>query len=200
MAAPWEGKRMAILTKKDIDGMKKDYENGAFYKGYPLDDLFETIEAQQKEIDNWKYETQCHMDEVVARDKTIQAMREALEQARSVLVNTDYYSIDIDKSIEAIDKALSISDSTKINNSTQKDNEPSKLYPRENETVKKENRQVNEGDKLATLKETPKKVIRKGYLTGNHFLCGSCKALINKDSYLPFDYCPCCGQKLDWNE
>lgn len=47
-------------------------------------------------------------------------------------------------------------------------------------------------------KEMPIKVIKKDYLTGNHRICGSCKALINKDGYLPFNYCPCCGQKIEW--
>jgi uncharacterized CHY-type Zn-finger protein len=43
------------------------------------------------------------------------------------------------------------------------------------------------------------KVIRKDNLTEGFCLCGNCKALINKDRYIPFNYCPCCGTKIDWD-
>jgi predicted nuclease with TOPRIM domain len=44
--------------------------------------LFDTIEALQAEneqlqakLDEWKYETKCHMDEVVVRDKEIERLK-----------------------------------------------------------------------------------------------------------------------------
>jgi predicted RNase H-like nuclease (RuvC/YqgF family) len=44
--------------------------------------LFDTIEALQQEneqlraqLDEWKYEVKCHMDEVIAREKQIEQLR-----------------------------------------------------------------------------------------------------------------------------
>ena len=67
-------------------------------------DLIDTIEALQQEneqlqaqLDEWKYEAKCHMDEVVARDKEIEKlraqvarMREALKQAGKAIYDLRY--------------------------------------------------------------------------------------------------------------
>jgi len=61
--------------------------------------LFEQIEVLQQEnkqlrakLDDWKYEVQCHIDEVVAKDKELEQLRaqtakmkEALEYLRDLL-------------------------------------------------------------------------------------------------------------------
>ena len=68
------------------------------------DIALETIESQQQEnkqlqaqLDEWKYEAKCHMDEVVARDKEIEKlraqvarMREALKQAGKAIYDLRY--------------------------------------------------------------------------------------------------------------
>jgi hypothetical protein len=59
-----------------LEIIKQDYKNGAFYRGYPIEDLIKMVEAQQQEIeklrkavDEWKYDAECHMDEVNASKK-----------------------------------------------------------------------------------------------------------------------------------
>jgi len=66
-------------VRKQHDGIKKLYEQGlrgATASVEQVLDLFDTIEALQQEneqlrakLGDWKYEVQCHMDEVTARDK-----------------------------------------------------------------------------------------------------------------------------------
>ena len=48
--------------------------------------LFDTIESLQQEneqlraqLDEWKYEVKCHMDEVIAREKQMARMRKSNE-------------------------------------------------------------------------------------------------------------------------
>jgi predicted RNase H-like nuclease (RuvC/YqgF family) len=62
-----------------------------------IDELVDTIEAMRKHIEssqqeneqlrakleNWKHEVQCHMDEVVARDKEIEKLRTYVARMRS---------------------------------------------------------------------------------------------------------------------
>lgn len=45
----------------------------------------------------------------------------------------------------------------------------------------------------------PIAVIHKEGLTDGFCLCGNCTALINQHRYQPFNYCPCCGQRIDWD-
>ena len=59
-------------------------------------DLIDTIEALQQEneqlqaqLDEWKYEAKCHMDEVVARDKEIEKLRAQVARMRDAL---EYYA------------------------------------------------------------------------------------------------------------
>ena len=54
-------------------------------------DAIEAIEALQQEnkqlraqLDEWKYEVKCHMDEVVARDKEIEKLRGRLVELPNV--------------------------------------------------------------------------------------------------------------------
>lgn len=55
-------------------------------------DLIDTIEALQQEneqlrakLEDWKHEVQCHMDEVVARDKEIEKLRAHVARMRELL-------------------------------------------------------------------------------------------------------------------
>ena len=55
-------------------------------------DLYDTIEALQQEneqlraqLDDWKYEVQCHMDEVIAREKQIEQLRVRVARMRELL-------------------------------------------------------------------------------------------------------------------
>ena len=79
------------------NGFRKRYCDGD--RNTCISILFDTIEALQAEneqlqaqLDEWKYEVKCHMDEVIAREKQIEQlgaqvarMREALEKAREAL-------------------------------------------------------------------------------------------------------------------
>ena len=54
----------------------------SYFRGVLIRKIAEIIEALQQEneqlrakLENWKYEVQCHMDEVVARDKEIEKLR-----------------------------------------------------------------------------------------------------------------------------
>ena len=54
--------------------------------------LFDTIEALQQEneqlraqLDEWKYEVKCHMDEVIAREKQIEQLRARVARMRELL-------------------------------------------------------------------------------------------------------------------
>ena len=58
-------------------------------------DLIDTIEALRQEneqlqaqLDEWKYEVKCHMDEVVARDKEIEKLRAQVARMRETLIFT----------------------------------------------------------------------------------------------------------------
>ena len=88
--------------------------------------LFDTIEALQQEneqlrakLGDWKYEVQCHMDEVTARDKEneqlqvqVAAMREALRKAREAIMaawsggSVNAAMDKTSKALTAIDKAI----------------------------------------------------------------------------------------------
>ncbi len=57
--------------------------------------LFDTIESLQLEneqlrakLGDWKYEVQCHMDEVIAREKQMARMRELLTKAYDEIEQT----------------------------------------------------------------------------------------------------------------
>ena len=66
-----------------------------------MDDAIKAIEALQQEneqlrakLEDWKHEVQCHMDEVIAREKQIEQLqaqvarvREAFWDALSVILN-----------------------------------------------------------------------------------------------------------------
>ena len=86
-------------VRKQHDGIKKLYEQGlrgATASVEQVLDLFDTIEALQQEneqlraqLDEWKYEAKCHMDEVVARDKEIEKLRAHVARMRDAL---QYYA------------------------------------------------------------------------------------------------------------
>ena len=71
-------------VRKQYDGIKKLYEQGVRSTTASVEqvlDLFDTIEALQQEnkqlraqLDEWKYEVQCHMDEVIAMEKQMARM------------------------------------------------------------------------------------------------------------------------------
>jgi uncharacterized coiled-coil DUF342 family protein len=81
-------------VRKQHDGIKKLYEQGlrgATASVEQVLDLFDTIESLQQEneqlrakLEDWKHEVQCHMDEVVARDKEIEKLRGRLVELPNV--------------------------------------------------------------------------------------------------------------------
>ena len=85
-------------VRKQHDGIKKLYEQGlrgATASVEQVLDLFDTIEALQQEneqlraqLDEWKYEVKCHMDEVIAREKQMARMRELLTKAYDEIEQT----------------------------------------------------------------------------------------------------------------
>jgi len=57
-----------------------------------MDEATEAIEALQQEneqlraqLDEWKYEAKCHMDEVIAREKQIEQLRARVARMRELL-------------------------------------------------------------------------------------------------------------------
>lgn len=86
-------KNLALLKAEEIEIPKK----------WVLE-MLNTIEALQQEneqlraqLDEWKYEVKCHMDEVIAREKQIEQlraqvarMREALKQAGKAIYDLRY--------------------------------------------------------------------------------------------------------------
>jgi predicted nucleic acid-binding Zn-ribbon protein len=81
----------------------------------------EQVEALQQEnkqlqaqLDEWKYEVKCHMDEVIAREKQIEQlqeqaarMKEALRKAKEVLYNLRMPNFSaICEALTAIDKVI----------------------------------------------------------------------------------------------
>lgn len=68
------------------NGFRKIYCDGD--RNTCMSILFDTIESLQQEneqlraqLDEWKYEVKCHMDEVIAREKQMARMRELLTKA-----------------------------------------------------------------------------------------------------------------------
>jgi chromosome segregation ATPase len=62
------------------------------YDTIEFKDAIDTIEALQQEneqlrakLEDWKHEVQCHMDEVVARDKEIEKLRAHVARMRELL-------------------------------------------------------------------------------------------------------------------
>ena len=79
--------------------------------------LFDTIEALQQEneqlraqLDEWKYEVKCHMDEVIAREKQIEQLRVQVTRIRELLTKT--YD-EIGQILAEIDKVLGEKDNGK---------------------------------------------------------------------------------------
>lgn len=77
-------------------------------------DLICTIEALQQEneqlraqLDEWKYEVKCHMDEVIAREKQMARMRELLTKAYDEIEQT---LAEIDKVIGGKEDVTSMGD------------------------------------------------------------------------------------------
>ena len=77
-------------------------------------DLLDTIEALQQEneqlraqLDEWKYEVKCHMDEVIAREKQMARMMELLTKAYDEIEQT---LAEIDKVIGGKEDVTSIGD------------------------------------------------------------------------------------------
>lgn len=79
---------------------------------------------------------------------------------------------------------------------------------RNNEEIKFEIR--NDFDVLTKLinehfdlveKATPKKISKKvDRLKYNHYFCNSCSAYLGSEFLPKGNYCPTCGQALDWSE
>lgn len=66
------------------NGFRKRYCDGD--RNTCMSILFDTIESLQQEneqlraqLDEWKYEVKCHMDEVIAREKQMARMRKSNE-------------------------------------------------------------------------------------------------------------------------
>lgn len=62
------------------------------------------------------------------------------------------------------------------------------------------------GESLDTIHElvekaTPKKISKKvDRLKYNHYFCNSCSAYLGSEFLPKGNYCPTCGQKIDWSE
>lgn len=79
-----------------------------------IDEAAEAIEALQQEneqlrsqLDEWKYEVKCHMDEVIAREKQMARMRELLTKAYDEIEQT---LAEIDKVMGAKEDVTSMGD------------------------------------------------------------------------------------------
>lgn len=48
-------------------------------------DLIDTIEVLQTKLKDWKYETQCHIDEVIAREKEIERLQIQIASMKKAL-------------------------------------------------------------------------------------------------------------------
>lgn len=88
-----------------------------------MDDAIKAIEALQQEnkqlraqLDEWKYEVKCHMDEVIAREKQIEQLRvlkkarEAIQRAKENFEPYGEYEYDVrydlEEALAEIDKAI----------------------------------------------------------------------------------------------
>lgn len=59
---------------------------------------------------------------------------------------------------------------------------------------------INEHFELVE-KTTPKKISKKvDRLKYNHYFCNSCSAYLGSEFLPKGNYCPTCGQKIDWSE
>ena len=107
-------------VQKQHESTKKLYEQGL--TAAPVDikrmlDLYNTIEALRQEneqlraqLDEWKYEVQCHMDEVIAREKQIEQLRMRVARMRKLF--TKAYD-EIEQTLAEIDKVLGEKDNGK---------------------------------------------------------------------------------------
>jgi|GEM_PF-2187821 len=69
-------------SEEGMESLKTDTDKIFEHDKQVLEEAINTIEAQQQEIeqlqaqlDEWKYEAKCHMDEVAARDKEIERLK-----------------------------------------------------------------------------------------------------------------------------
>lgn len=94
-------------------------------------DLICTIEALQQEneqlreqLDEWKYEVKCHMDEVIAREKQIEQLRAQVARMKEALELCSWYGSEglcIDEKLaRKIMKALRPDSGTDYHNPTKK--------------------------------------------------------------------------------
>ena len=78
------------------NGFRKRYCDGD--RNTCMSILFDTIESLQKEneqlrakLGDWKYEVQCHMDEVTARDKENEQLRAQVARMKEALELCSWY-------------------------------------------------------------------------------------------------------------
>ena len=121
-------------VRKQHDGIKKLYEQGlrgATASVEQVLDLFDTIESLQLEneqlrakLGDWKYEVQCHMDEVTARDKENEQLRAQVARMKEALELCSWYGSEglcIDEKLaRKIMKALRPDSGTDYHNPTKK--------------------------------------------------------------------------------
>jgi predicted nucleic acid-binding Zn-ribbon protein len=91
-------------TKKGFNGVMGSCGNANICTIEALQQENEQLRAQ---LDEWKYEVKCHMDEVIAREKQMARMRELLTKAYDEIEQT---LAEIDKVIGGKEDVTSMGD------------------------------------------------------------------------------------------
>jgi len=85
------------LRENFKDNIKNFGENNVVAGSKLIENFLDTIEALQQEneqlrakLEDWKHEVQCHMDEVIAREKQIEQLRAQVARMREVLEQFKY--------------------------------------------------------------------------------------------------------------
>ena len=115
---------MRLSDENTREGRHLTPEERIALQAEEIKQLQQENEQLQAQLDEWKYEAKCHMDEVIARDKEIGKLRaqvarmwEALRKAREAIQrakeNFEPYGeyeydvrYDLEEALAAIDKAI----------------------------------------------------------------------------------------------
>ena len=69
-----------ILNNNTREGRHLTLEERIALQAEEIKQLWQENEQLRAQLDEWKYEVKCHMDEVVARDKEIEKLRDELKR------------------------------------------------------------------------------------------------------------------------
>ena len=86
-----QAKEIKQLQKENNDWQKRYYELDAGHSRLFKDfcKLQQENEQLRARLNEWKYETKCHIDEVVAREKQMTQIKEALRKAKETINTKD---------------------------------------------------------------------------------------------------------------